>query len=394
MTRHRGTGTPADGENPDRPPPPPSPADIGRVLREKREALGLDLLTVHDRLGRPITQLEALENGDLSRLHNQAFALSTLRRYARFLTLDGDALALQFMQSVSVGRPGPPSPPPAGRRGAASTPTGMVAAVDSGPEHLRAFTQTGPVPRVGGYDNGFTGTGFGSVGPPTGTLSVIPREQIKETRKVAAKARRSRQAPALLRLATWLVLAALLVALVGVGIRYWRPQLLVQWHIARPTERCTWPPHRHPPPRPRRTTPGTPPVKQVSTDNQTEATYTVSNAHFKVILTTTAPVLRPDQQPGIGQRHRGGRPAAQRHQVVPGQRLTDRPDRGGRRVDQRVGEGFERLHHRPQDRPVHLHLQLDARAVAHGTGPCSAERWPGQAMVFGRSESRMACAHG
>ncbi|MGA8372210.1 MAG: helix-turn-helix transcriptional regulator [Acidimicrobiales bacterium] len=289
MTRHRGTGAPADGENPDRPPPPPSPADIGRVLREKREALGLDLLTVHDRLGRPITQLEALENGDLSRLHNQAFALSTLRRYARFLTLDGDALALQFMQSVSVGRPGRPSPPPAGRRGAASTPTGMVAAVDSGPEHLRAFTQTGPVPRVGGYDNGLTGTGFGSVGPPTGTLSVIPREQIKETRKAQRRARRSRQAPALLRLATWVVLAALLVALVGVGLRYGRPQLLVQWHIAQPNGALYL---ASPPPSTAPTTPHHPrdaAVKQVSTDNQTEATYTVSNSNFKVILTTTAP---------------------------------------------------------------------------------------------------------
>ena len=288
MTRHRSAGAPADGENHDQP-PPPSPADIGRVLREKREAIGLDLLSVHDRLGRPITQLEALENGDLSRLHNQAFALSTLRRYARFLALDGDALALQFMQSVSAGPPGPPISPPVGRRGPASTPTGMVRAVDAGPEHLRAFTQTGPVPRVGAVNNGLTGTGFGTVGPPTGTMSVIPREQIKATRRAQRKARRTRQAPALLRVATWIVFAALLVALVGVGLRHWRPQLLVEWHIAQPNGALYL---ASPPPSTAPTTPQRPrdaTVKQVSTDNQTEATYTVSASDFKVILSTTAP---------------------------------------------------------------------------------------------------------
>ncbi|MGH9074655.1 MAG: helix-turn-helix domain-containing protein, partial [Acidimicrobiales bacterium] len=210
-------------------PPPPSPADIGRVLRERREERGLDLLTVHDRLGRPITQLEALEAGDLSRLTNQAFALSTLRRYARFLALDGDALARQFMESISAVGPGPSR-----GGGPAVAPTAMVTAVDSGPDHLRAFTQTGPVPRVGGFNNGFAGPGFSGSGPPTGTLSVIPREQIKETRKIQRKVRRSRRAPASLRLATWLVLVLLLVALAGVGLRHYQPQLLVQWHIAQP----------------------------------------------------------------------------------------------------------------------------------------------------------------
>jgi cytoskeletal protein RodZ len=279
--RHRGTGAPSDGEQPDD--PPPSPADIGRVLREKREEIGLDLLTVHDRLGRPITQLEALESGDLSRLHNQDFALSTLRRYARFLALDGDALALQFLECLSAGAPGAV---PAGR-GAAAAPTGVVTVVDPGPDHLRAFTQTGPVPRVGGFNNRYPG--FGTVGPPTGTLSVIPHEQIKETRKIQRKVRRSRRAPVLLRLATWLVLVALLVALAGVGLRHWRPQLLVQWHIAQPNGALYL---ASPPPT---TAPTTPhhargaTVKQVSTDNLTAATYSVTAANFKVILTTTAP---------------------------------------------------------------------------------------------------------
>jgi cytoskeletal protein RodZ len=271
MMRNRGTDARVAGDQQDE--PTPSPVDIGRVLRAKREELGLDLLTVHDRLGRPITQLEALEAGDLSRLHNQAFALSTLRRYARFLALDGDALALQFMESLSS---------------VSGATTGVVSVGSSEPEHLRAFTQTGPVPRVGGNSRGYNGTGYGQVGPPTGTLSVIPREQIKETRKIQRKVRRTRRAPVLLRVATWVVLLALLVVLAGVGIRHWRPQLFVQWHIV-PANGALYVP-----PVSRTTTAPTHPVapvavKEVSTDNLTTATYTVSAAHFKVILTTTAP---------------------------------------------------------------------------------------------------------
>ena len=43
--------------------PNSSAQEIGLLLREAREERGLDLLAVHDRLSRPITQLEALERG-------------------------------------------------------------------------------------------------------------------------------------------------------------------------------------------------------------------------------------------------------------------------------------------------------------------------------------------
>jgi hypothetical protein len=282
--RHRGSDAEPAGPEPAE--PTPTPVDIGRVLRDKREELGLDLLTVHDRLGRPITQLEALEAGDLSRLHNQAFALSTLRRYARFLSLDGDTLALQFMESLSAGV-GAPTGAVVAPTGAVTAATGAVAVAGSDPDHLRAFTQTGPVPRVGGNSHGFNGSGAGTAGPPTGTLAVIPREQIKETRKIQRRARRTRRPPLVLRLATWLVFVALLVALAGVGIRHWRPQLLVQWHIAPPNGALYVPPTTTATTTPHHVVPVT--VKLASTDNLTTATYTVSAAHFDVILTTTAP---------------------------------------------------------------------------------------------------------
>jgi hypothetical protein len=300
MIRNRGTDARVPGDQEDEAAPAPvepgpSPVDIGRVLRTKREELGLDLLTVHDRLGRPITQLEALEAGDLSRLHNQAFALSTLRRYARFLALDGDALALQFMESLSS---------------VVGAPTGVVAMAGSEQDHLRAFTQTGPVPRVGGNSRSYNGW-FGQAGPPTGTLAVVPREQIKETRKIQRKVRRSRRPPLLLRLATWLVLVALLVALAGVGVRRWRPQLFVQWHIVPPNGGLYLPPApKTPTTTPHHVAPTS--VKLVSTDDLTTATYTVGAPHFNVVLTTSAPcyvevtspasvnpIVADVQQPGV-----------------------------------------------------------------------------------------------
>ena len=124
--------------------PTSSAEEIGRLLREAREERGLDLLAVHDRLGRPITQLEALERGDLASLPDQALALSTLRRYAAFIGLDGDAMALQMIDAWSDG--------PRAANGATHTDAGMavtnvVAAVTRSPDHLRAFTQTGQVPR-------------------------------------------------------------------------------------------------------------------------------------------------------------------------------------------------------------------------------------------------------
>src|ERR1700677_4228408 len=71
------------------------------MLRKAREERGLDLLAVHDPLSRPITHLEALESGNLAALPDQALALSTLRRHASFLGLDGAPLALQMIDAWS-----------------------------------------------------------------------------------------------------------------------------------------------------------------------------------------------------------------------------------------------------------------------------------------------------
>jgi hypothetical protein len=210
-----------------------SAEEIGRLLRASREERGLDLLTVHDRLGRPITQIEALEKGDLATLPDQAMALSTLRRYAAFLGLDGDALALQMIDAFST------VPAAAPRPGPADAATSSVATVvTAGPDHLRAFTQTGEVPKFGGGSSGPpAGSGaFGygiATGPPTGTFPVVPRHDLKHSRRAVARARRRLRAPTTLKTVTWVVAALVVVAAAGLVIYRSKPRWLVQAHILR-----------------------------------------------------------------------------------------------------------------------------------------------------------------
>jgi cytoskeleton protein RodZ len=215
--------------------PSSSAEGIGWLLRAAREERGLDLLTVHDRLNRPITQLEALENGDLASLPDQALALSTLRRYASLLDLDGDALALQMIDAWSVAGVASPSPSPAERDpvGVGAV-TGVVTAVATAPEHLRAFTQTGEVPNVGrGSSTGRYGNSDYDAGPPTGTFPVLPREEIRHSKRAIAKARRRMRAPTSLKVVTWIAGFLLLVVVAGFAIQRWSPPWLVSVHVLR-----------------------------------------------------------------------------------------------------------------------------------------------------------------
>jgi Helix-turn-helix domain/Domain of unknown function (DUF4115) len=266
--------------------------EIGRLLRDTREERGLDLLSVHDRLSRPITQIEALENGDLASLPDQALAVSTLRRYATFLGLDGDALALRMIDAWSI------STPPTATKSARATQdqsavTSVVAAVSTGPDHLRAFTQTGPVPRIGGGTTGAPGGsgayGYGvATGPPTGTFPVVPRQEIRHSKRAVHRSRRRLRAPTWLKVTTWLAAVLLLIVVVGFGIFQQRPEWLVRAHIlrvAQPNGTAVTPP-----------TAATPPahktqkvaVQQVSTGGQSTA-YAVNTKHFKVDIATTGP---------------------------------------------------------------------------------------------------------
>lgn len=303
MTRERGGATRAHGE---RRYLPSSPPEIGRMLREAREQRGLDLVTVHDRLARPITQLEALEAGDLQALPDQASALSTLRRYAAFLTLDGDALALQMMETWSA----VPATPYRRRFREAAGITRTVPAVTTGPEHLRAFTQTGQVPRVSAFftsSSGNTGAyGYGfDAGPPTGMIAPSPREEfrdVREVRRSIARARRRRRAPTSLKLITWLVALLVLIAIAGTIIQRNRPHLMVQahlLHIVAPASGVRSVPSDHgvrtsgvPGPTALKSSAkpvATAVVTPGPTNGSTQATYIVSAQHFTLRVAASAP---------------------------------------------------------------------------------------------------------
>ncbi|HLH29444.1 MAG TPA: helix-turn-helix transcriptional regulator [Acidimicrobiales bacterium] len=279
----------------------PSCQEIGQLLRTAREGRGLDLLAVHDRLNRPITQIEALENGDLDRLEDRDSAITAVRRYATFLGLDGQVLAGQLARSwpppATNGPPGNGDATaavvlPTGRRPrAGSAATTQVPRTDGSPEHLRAFTQTGEVPRFGVAPRAPVGDG---AGPPTGTFPVVPRKDLRASRRAVARARRRLRAPLWLKVLTWLVAACLLVVAAGWAIRTWNPQWLVRAHVLRTTSR------------PGATTgtsgPGSTPVgsqgrpashqagaAQLVAAGPSAAAYVVSGPRFTLSVATSAP---------------------------------------------------------------------------------------------------------
>jgi hypothetical protein len=265
--------------------PTSSAEEIGRLLHQAREERGLDLLAVHDRLSRPITQLEALERGDLDSLPDQALALSTLRRYAAFLGLDGDALALRMIDAWS-------SPPAAvngtARGGAGAAVTSVVAAVTTGPDHLRAFTQTGQVPRVGaGSTAAAGGYGYGmATGPPTGTFPVVPRHELRQSKRAVARARRKLRAPTPLKIVTGVALLLVLAVVAGYVILQQRPQWLVSARILRVVEPGG---PQAPAPATTSTVPHQVAIVVPGVSGPASSAYSVGTKDFTVNVSTTGP---------------------------------------------------------------------------------------------------------
>lgn len=266
-----------------------SAGSVGTRLRRARDERGLDLLTVHDRLDRPITQIEALELDDHAALPDEVLAISSLRRYATLLGLDGDVLATQFV---------------AERRAAdidlsatRATPavTSVVAAVTTGPDHLKAFTETGEVPQVGGRVTSASGASGNydyqvSTGPPTGTFPVVPRGDLRKSRRSVAKARRRMKAPTWLKTVTWIVAALVLVMAAGWVLLSVKPTVLANAHILRVV-----------PPGPSSSGTGggssgsaTPPSRQTfpvqpAGTTPSGAAYTVATSKFSVVVATSGP---------------------------------------------------------------------------------------------------------
>ncbi len=154
----------------------PSFFRYGPDLRQARESAGLSVESIQDRTGVRRADIEALEQGDLSRFPDEKAALLAVRRVAEILGLDptpmilsaqerwphaaaapSAVLATTLQPTTSTGTTGTAksiklttSPPEVAR------PTGTVPAVGGhlsrypgDTSHLKAFTQTAQVPQVG-----------------------------------------------------------------------------------------------------------------------------------------------------------------------------------------------------------------------------------------------------
>jgi len=79
---------------------------LGEILKEKREALGLELKGVAHNLRIQYEYLKALENNDLQKLPPDVYTRAYIREYARFLNIDPgivlDEYAKQRMSAHAV----------------------------------------------------------------------------------------------------------------------------------------------------------------------------------------------------------------------------------------------------------------------------------------------------
>ena len=288
MIRPRGGTTRRGGGGEDQL-PAESAESVGTQLQRARNERGLDLLTVHDRLGRPITQIEALEHDDMDALPDEVLAISTLRRYATLLGLNEDALSTRFVaQRRALGDMTATRATPAV--------TSVVAAVTTGPDHLRAFTETGEVPQVGRRMTSASGASgnYGyqvATGPPTGTFPVVPRADLREGRRQVARARRRMKAPAWLKAFTWIVGVLVLVVAVGSVLLAVRPKVLANAHILRVGPAGSAGPSSGG----SSATPTTAPAPrqifpvQPAGTSSSGASYTVATSKFDVVVATSGP---------------------------------------------------------------------------------------------------------
>jgi Helix-turn-helix domain len=247
--------------------PGSTPADVGSALREAREAAGIGLTELQDRTGVPLPQLEALEAGDISRFPDLRSALTAVRRYGDLVELDIERFAGVVETHWGAPPAGVPGPLTGGVGTANGVPTQSVyvtGSVSAGHlsrypgdgTHLRAFTQTDEVPGVRrGAPPAVNGNG-GSL-TVTGSFPAVPRTFAP-----------ARTVPLLLRGAIWVTAMLLVVALAGLAVQHYEPQLLADIHLVH---------HAHP------ATPATP-------GGATRSSTPARSAHSSVVSLTNTGV--------------------------------------------------------------------------------------------------------
>ena len=204
-----------------------TPAALGKALRQGAGGGVFSLTEINDRTGVPWQQLEALEEGNLSRFPD----LRTRRAPPSAATPTSWASKSRVSNRSSRSTGGPPSPDstptPASTNGGhggqaqntyitAAVPMGHLSRYPGDGTHLRAFTQTDEVPGVKRVP---VPAGSGHEANPelsdTGSFPAAPGIY-----------RGVRHAPLLLRFAMWFVAVLLAVALGGLAVQHYQPQWL------------------------------------------------------------------------------------------------------------------------------------------------------------------------
>jgi hypothetical protein len=264
-----------------------SPFPFGPDLRQARDRLGLSLDTIQDRTGVRRFYLEALEEGDLTRLPDEKTALIAVRRYAEILGLDPAPMTQTVGERWhTVGETRTPELVGAGRgapRGpvvSAVVPVVVPVGVPVGgghlsrfpgdTSHLRAFTQTAQVPQV-------TATTVRPSLPPglrfdsTDSLPVTRRERFDPY-----------PVPMALRVAIWTTVVLLVLSGAAIGVHHWKPAWLAKIHLVAGTGAT------RPAPGPAATHQHGPLVTE-SSSGPLAATVAVRSPVYEVVVATQAP---------------------------------------------------------------------------------------------------------
>jgi hypothetical protein len=218
-----------------------TPADVGKALRDAREASNIGLPELQDRTGVSLPHLEALEAGDLSRFSDLRSAVTAVRRYSDLVELDGEGFAGVVEAHWGASSGGVAGGKATGNGKSNASPTqsvylggpasvGHLSRYPGDGTHLRAFTQTDEVPGVRRAspppDNANNG---GRSFPVTGSFPAVPM--------VYAPPR----VPLVLRGAIWVTVTLLVVALAGLAVEHYQPQLLADIHLVHHTRTGTPP---------------------------------------------------------------------------------------------------------------------------------------------------------
>jgi cytoskeleton protein RodZ len=78
--------------------------EVGQILRQRRDALGLSLTEIEQYTRLRLHYLKALENGEVNNLPSPVQGRGMLNNYALFLNLDADALLLKYADGLQARR--------------------------------------------------------------------------------------------------------------------------------------------------------------------------------------------------------------------------------------------------------------------------------------------------